>query len=314
MRCFSLKSSTSIHSPTSPPPNNNNNNNNNSSSSATATPRTVNLTREYTLAVQTNSYTELWSTIHHHEQQQQQQEDQTLMIDKVLHPNRDSIEEALRAVPRGNLTHHLVSTYFHGSERTSRLCLLLHDSVAAARLLYSPLSDLLDLLPSSSADVSQAQCDWAFDVLTGFDGADNPFQGSVDGFADTRHCFAELNRRLDRRRLRCLLFRRREELEAAAKGTYVLHNELDTIDRLVARLRATVEGDKVLVKTGLRWGRDRCSVREVVRHLRRTHMGVQEQMRDLEEHVCLCFATVNRARSQLLLELLRLYPNRHSKG
>ncbi|KAK1287271.1 UPF0496 protein [Acorus calamus] len=306
MRCFSLNS-TSIHSPSSPSPNNNNNN------SATDTPRTVNLTREYTLAVQTISYTELWSTIHHH--QQQDEEDQTLMIDKVLHPNRDSIEEALRAVPRGNLTHHLVSTYFNGSERTSRLCLLLHNSVAAARRLYSPLSDLLDLLPSSSAaDVSQAQCDWAFDVLTGFDGADNPFQGSVDGFADTRHCFAELKRRLDRRRVRRLLFRRREELEAAAKGTYVLHNELDTIDRLVARLRATVEGDKVLVKTGLRWGRDRCSVREVVRHLRRTHMGVQEQMRDLEEHVCLCFATVNRARSLLLHELLHLYPNRHSTG
>lgn len=98
------------------------------------------------------------------------------------------------------------------------------------------------------------------------------------------------------------------QLDAAAKGAYVLNNDLDTIDRLVARLHAVVESDKVLVRIGLERGRDRYPIQEVVKQLRKNHPNFSNQLRDLEEHVCLCFVTVNRARS-LLLEEIHLQEN-----
>uniref|UniRef100_A0A1D1Y9D9 UPF0496 protein At3g19330 n=1 Tax=Anthurium amnicola TaxID=1678845 RepID=A0A1D1Y9D9_9ARAE len=94
------------------------------------------------------------------------------------------------------------------------------------------------------------------------------------------------------------------QLEAASKGTFVLNNQLDTIERLVARLHATVESDKVLVRLVLSRGRpDRYPIEEVVRQLRRNHQGFLDQLRALEEHVCLCFAAINRARSLLLHQI-----------
>ena len=93
------------------------------------------------------------------------------------------------------------------------------------------------------------------------------------------------------------------QLDAAAKGTYVLHNDLDTIDRLVARLHMAFEGDKLLIRLGLERGRDRHSIREVVKQLRKTRSNFLQQLTDLDEHLCLCFAAINRARSLLLGEI-----------
>lgn len=96
------------------------------------------------------------------------------------------------------------------------------------------------------------------------------------------------------------------QLDAAAKGTYVLNNDLDTIGRLVARLHEAVEGDKRLVRLGLARGKERYPIQGVVEELRKNMHGLVDQLVDLEEHVFLCFATVNRARSLLLQEINNL--------
>ncbi|EHA8590460.1 putative UPF0496 protein [Cocos nucifera] len=94
------------------------------------------------------------------------------------------------------------------------------------------------------------------------------------------------------------------QLDAAARGTYVLNNDLDTIERLVARLHETVESDKKLVRLGLERGRgQRHPIEEVVRQLRKNHPSFFHRLRDLDEHICLFFAAVNRARSLLLQQI-----------
>ncbi|KAJ7976308.1 UPF0496 protein [Quillaja saponaria] len=93
------------------------------------------------------------------------------------------------------------------------------------------------------------------------------------------------------------------QLDAAAKGTFVLNNDLDTIDRLVARLNTVVEGDKLLIRLGLERGRDKHPIQEVIKQLRRNQENFLHQLNDLEEHICLFFNTVNRARSLLLQEI-----------
>ncbi|KAE9445608.1 hypothetical protein C3L33_22494, partial [Rhododendron williamsianum] len=317
------------------------------SSSAQPSP-TINLTSEYTLAIQTTSYSEIWSRIHpndpsyegHLGEGEALEEHQSL--EQILNPSRECVDKALQhARPTTTLTH-LVSTYFDHSENTSHLCLILHDSVRRARLTYRNLHNLLDVLPldSDPNSLTQSQCDWAFDIFLKFDRLDNPFPcPDSHNFRDMRHCFSQLNDQLHRRlcksRSRVRLLRRATtcstvcligpllhavlpskitkkemvhmaQLDAVAKGTYVLHNDLDTIDRLVERLYTAVEGDKFLIRLGLERGNDRHPIHEISKQLQKNHLNFLSQLMDLEEHICLCFAAINRARS-LLLEGIHLH-------
>ncbi|KAG5553230.1 hypothetical protein RHGRI_011180 [Rhododendron griersonianum] len=340
------------------------------SSSAQPSP-TINLTSEYTLAIQTTSYSEIWSRIHpndpsyegHLGEGEALEEHQSL--EQILNPSRECVDKALQhSRPTTTLTH-LVSTYFDHSENTSHLCLILHDSVRRARLTYRNLHNLLDVLPldSDPNSLTQSQCDWAFDIFLKFDRLDNPFPcPDSHNFRDMRHCFSHLNDQLHRRlcksRSRVRLLRRATtcstvcligtavgvcitavaiashalialvagsllhavlpskitkkemvhmaQLDAVAKGTYVLHNDLDTIDRLVERLYTAVEGDKFLIRLGLERGNDRHPIHEISKQLQKNHLNFLSQLMDLEEHICLCFAAINRARS-LLLEGIHLH-------
>ncbi|KAI0510648.1 hypothetical protein KFK09_011256 [Dendrobium nobile] len=334
----------------------------------------INLRREYTLAVQTNSYNEMWSIIHHPHGQGDADGDG----DEILRPDRASVEEAIRLARPTRLTR-LVSRYLESSEQASDLFLSLRRSVDLAREMYSPIALLLDVLPATSPIPSPAaqsvpsllslpQCDSAFDVFVDFDRGGNPFQAAADGFVDIRDCFSVLKQQLE---LRLLTARRRHRLlrratiasatclvvsvtgavvaalvlashallavaamgpvalccggsdvlagrrrhlrermsgtDAAARETYVLDKHLSTVERLVARLHATVESDKVLVRLGLERGRGQIHpIQEVVRQLRKNHSSFRHQLTDLDEHVCLCLAALNRARSLLLQQIHRL--------
>ncbi|PIN17463.1 hypothetical protein CDL12_09864 [Handroanthus impetiginosus] len=325
---------------------------------------TVNLTREYTLALQTNSYSEIRTAlgriaeIGHVDVFGEPQ-----LLEQVLRPSRECIQEALSLIRPDSLTS-LVANYFEHSEHTSHLCLLLYKSVHQARLLYAPLHNLLDNLPqdfdSDSHILSYSQCKLAFDVFLQFDGLGNPFL-SPDShkFDDMRRCFSELkqkvNHHLSKSRSRVHLIRccsmgsalcliaaavgvavsavtiathalvaliaspicaailpstmtKKEmvhlaQLDAAAKGAYVLHNDLDTIDRLVARLHDAVKNDRLLINQGLEWGMDRHPIQEVLKQLQRNRPAFIQQLVDLEEHLVLCFEAINRARSLLLQEI-----------
>lgn len=91
-----------------------------------------------------------------------------------------------------------------------------------------------------------------------------------------------------------------KQLDEAARSAYVLHNDLDTIDRLVSRLHTEIEADRGLIRLGLDRGRDKYPIYEVVKRLRNNRVSFDDQLSDLEEHICLCFAAINRARDQLL--------------
>ncbi|KAF8013062.1 hypothetical protein BT93_I1051 [Corymbia citriodora subsp. variegata] len=93
------------------------------------------------------------------------------------------------------------------------------------------------------------------------------------------------------------------QLDAAAKGTYVLNNDLDTIDRLVNRLYAAVEDDRKLIRIGLEKGTDRSPILEVVKRLCKNHTKFLVKLKDLEDHIYLCFNMINTARKLLLEEI-----------
>ncbi|KAF3338724.1 hypothetical protein FCM35_KLT17561 [Carex littledalei] len=356
------------------------------SSSAASPSPTINLSREYTLAIQTASYQEIWAKIHHHrgdggsEADDAEGDGQRFTIAQVLQPDSASVEEILRAAPASRMTR-LISNYLKNSENTSLLCLSLQESVARARTLYYPIGELLELIPvcgtstSFVVDLTPALCNKAFDVFIQFDGIENPFPLSFSSSAEAngsssnrsnsqfmgmKGSFLELKEQLDARlhkaRHKARLLRRTrrasgicliacttgitvvglvlashimtalvagsacilggsccnlvamrglsddmDRLDAAARNTYVLNNDLDTIERLVTRLHDTIEDDKKLVRLGVEGGRgQRHPIEHVVQHLRKNHRSVLQQLSDLDEHICLYFASVNRVRSLLL--------------
>lgn len=136
----------------------------------------------------------------HHERQRQR-----LLLEQVLQPNRQCVQEALRQAKPNSLTR-LVSDYFDQSENTTQVCLMLHRCVYRARELYAPLDQLLDVVDSEeslSLNLSQSQCSRALEVFLQFDRHDNPFPFPDDSdshnFDDMLRCFSQLKHQLDAR-------------------------------------------------------------------------------------------------------------------
>ncbi|KAJ3696521.1 hypothetical protein LUZ61_000226 [Rhynchospora tenuis] len=354
-----------------------------SSASAASPSPTINLSREYTLAIQTASYQEIWTKIHRVSDAEEDSEGPT--IAHVLQPDRASVEEILRTAPDTPMTR-LISNYLESSEQTSVLCLSLQGSVARARTLYDPIGELLDLIPVSGTsmgmvvDLTPALCNKAFDVFVQFNGIENPFPSPSSSSADANGSSStrsnsqfqgmkgsslklkqQLDEKLHKARRKNRILRRTtrgsgicliacttgltvvglvlashimaalvagsacilggsccdwvamhglkedmDRLDAAARNTYALKNDLDTIEKLVERVHETIEDDKKLMRLGVVGGRgQRHPIEHVVRHLRKNHRSLLQQLLELDEHICLYFASVNRVRSLLLQHILQ---------
>lgn len=92
------------------------------------------------------------------------------------------------------------------------------------------------------------------------------------------------------------------QLDVAAKGTYILNRDFDTMSRLVARLHDDVEHKKSIIKFCLERKEDKFPL-QVVKELKKNDVGFRKQVEDLEEHVYLCLVTINRARALVIKEM-----------
>ncbi|KAI3458122.1 hypothetical protein Pfo_014785 [Paulownia fortunei] len=95
------------------------------------------------------------------------------------------------------------------------------------------------------------------------------------------------------------------QLDAAAKGTYIVLRDLDTISRLVARLNNELEHVEALMQLWLERRDDRLQASEKVAcQLKKNNQSFIEQLDELEEHLYLCIMTINRARNLVTKEIL----------
>ncbi|BAS89216.1 Os04g0423200 [Oryza sativa Japonica Group] len=111
------------------------------------------------------------------------------------------------------------------------------------------------------------------------------------------------------------LLRLQEQLDTAAKGTYVLGRDLDTVSHLVARLSDGIERENAMARRcAERVAADNVGaaaaaggrffpVQEMANELRRSCSSSRKLAEELEEHVCLCLATIHRARLLVIKEI-----------
>ncbi|CAN1824674.1 UPF0496 protein At1g20180 [Linum perenne] len=86
------------------------------------------------------------------------------------------------------------------------------------------------------------------------------------------------------------------------KGIFILVNDLDTISRLATSLSNEVEHRKVLAEMCVR-NKNGELLKHVVRELCAYDACYLEQLEELEQHVYLCFHTINRSRRLLMQEM-----------
>ncbi|CAN0892203.1 UPF0496 protein At3g49070 [Linum grandiflorum] len=101
------------------------------------------------------------------------------------------------------------------------------------------------------------------------------------------------------------------QLDVATKCVYILNRDMDTVSRLVMRLRDEVEHGKEMVKF---WSEKMLKLGnhtelfkiQVVKEMKRKDCDLRKHVDELEELLCLCLLTINRARGLVVHELTRL--------
>nr|GMD91146.1 UPF0496 protein At1g20180-like [Ipomoea batatas] len=98
-----------------------------------------------------------------------------------------------------------------------------------------------------------------------------------------------------------------EELDVAAKGTYIVNTDLETISRLVWRLQDEMEHNKAIIKLCLDKKEDRFSVKVVVlmKEMKKNSVGLGKQVEELQQHLYLCLVTINRLRALLINQIAK---------
>ncbi|CAD6263716.1 unnamed protein product [Miscanthus lutarioriparius] len=99
------------------------------------------------------------------------------------------------------------------------------------------------------------------------------------------------------------LLQLQEQLDTAAKGTYVVGQDLDTVSNLVARLSDAIERENAMARWCAERADKRSSVLEMVNELWRSCSSSKRLTDELEEHVCLFLATIHRARNLVIQEI-----------
>ncbi|XP_019053030.1 PREDICTED: UPF0496 protein At1g20180-like [Nelumbo nucifera] len=92
------------------------------------------------------------------------------------------------------------------------------------------------------------------------------------------------------------------QLDAAARGIFILNGDMDTISRLVKRLNDEIEHGKAIAKMCAQ-SRNRQILEVVVNDFETHESCFREQLEELEEHVYLSFLTINRARRLVIEEI-----------
>ncbi|KAF8053656.1 hypothetical protein N665_1387s0014 [Sinapis alba] len=94
------------------------------------------------------------------------------------------------------------------------------------------------------------------------------------------------------------------QMDIAAKGTFIMIHDLDTLSRLAGRLCDEIEHTKTVAAMCAKSGKIEV-LKEALREFDGHEERFSEQLQELEEHLYLCFHTINRSRRLVLEQITR---------
>ncbi|XP_024008829.1 UPF0496 protein At1g20180 isoform X2 [Eutrema salsugineum] len=92
------------------------------------------------------------------------------------------------------------------------------------------------------------------------------------------------------------------QMDIAAKGMFILINDLDTLSRLAGRLCDEIEHRKTVAAMCAKSGKLEV-LKEGLRELNGHEERFSQQLQELEEHLFLCFHTINRSRRLVVAQI-----------
>ncbi|XP_031406477.1 UPF0496 protein At1g20180-like [Punica granatum] len=98
------------------------------------------------------------------------------------------------------------------------------------------------------------------------------------------------------------------QLDVAAKGLYILLNDMGTMGSLLGRLRDEIEHTREWADMGAKNSKSDEILKEVVRELDLNCLCIMERLEELEELIYLCLLTINKSRRSLLQEIMLSSP------
>ncbi|XP_022635835.1 UPF0496 protein At3g49070-like [Vigna radiata var. radiata] len=97
-----------------------------------------------------------------------------------------------------------------------------------------------------------------------------------------------------------------EQLDMAAKGSYILNKDFDTMSRFVDRLYDDIEHVRAMMQLCLNKNIDKLISMQIVKELRKCNVGFGKKVEELKEHACLCLVTINRSRDWVTKEMEKM--------
>ncbi|KAF8112410.1 hypothetical protein N665_0064s0043 [Sinapis alba] len=92
------------------------------------------------------------------------------------------------------------------------------------------------------------------------------------------------------------------QMDIAAKGMFIMINDLDTLSRLAGRLCDEIEHRKTVAAMCAKSGKIEV-LKEALREFSGHEERFLEQLQELEEHLYLCFHTINRSRRLVFAQI-----------
>ncbi|KAJ4872643.1 UPF0496 protein [Raphanus sativus] len=92
------------------------------------------------------------------------------------------------------------------------------------------------------------------------------------------------------------------QMDIAAKGMFIMINDLDTLSRLAGRLCDEIEHRKTIASMCAKNGKIEV-LKEALREFSGHEERFLEQLQELEEHLYLCFHTINRSRGLVFAQI-----------
>lgn len=237
-------------------------------------------------------------------------------------------QEIITNMTQNFKVHHLIVDYFEASLDACRCCDIILEGIHSTRLSYTRITRVVKLSQNVLNDFNDST-DEKKDIHKELVSFSSKLQNnrlsviSTMQFHDSHDRFIELLQRLTSKRKKikrkltlisvckkvgriALVTSHGAVLNAAAKGIFIMINDLDTMSRMVKRLNDEVEHRKLVVDVCAKNVGSKCEIlKRAISEFSDHESSLLEQLEELEEHVYLCFLTVNKSRRHVMQQIIK---------